>query len=93
MKPLHDYIIERHCKTMESDFGLLVNEQNRVLPRIFWNPKLHKTPYKARFIAGATLNPYDTGGCKCIEHGLGETPETMGILLLFLLTIVTNTFT
>ena len=52
----YDNIIERHCKTMESDFGIPVNEQNRVLPRIFWNPKLHKTPYKARFIAGATLS-------------------------------------
>ena len=24
------------------------------IPRIFWNPKLHKNPYKARFIAGAS---------------------------------------
>ena len=52
----YDDIVERHCKTMESDFGITVNEQNKVLPRIFWNPKLHKIPYKARFIAGATLS-------------------------------------
>ena len=51
----YDSIIERHCKIMDEDFGITVNQENQVLPRIFWNPKLHKTPFKARFIAGATF--------------------------------------
>ena len=39
---------------MSREFGITVTEDNRCIPRIFWNPKLHKTPYKARFIAGAS---------------------------------------
>ena len=30
-----------------------ITEENKVLPRLFANPKLHKNPYKFRFIAGA----------------------------------------
>ena len=47
-------IIERHCKLQKDMFGIDVDEINKKLPRIFWNPKLHKNPYKARYIAGAT---------------------------------------
>ena len=46
-------IIERHCKEQQEKFGITITDDNRVLPRIFWNPKLHKTPFGARFIAGA----------------------------------------
>ena len=51
----YDSIIERHCKIMDEDFGITVDQENMVFSRIFWNPKLHKTPFKARFIAGATF--------------------------------------
>ena len=47
-------IVEEHCKLLWEKFKLHVNEENQKLPRIFWNPKLHKTPFKAPFIAGAT---------------------------------------
>ena len=33
---------------MDEDFGITVDQENMVLPRIFWNPKLHKTPFKAQ---------------------------------------------
>ena len=47
-------IIETHCKFMKENFGISITEDNKCIPKIFWNPKLHKTPYKARFIAGAS---------------------------------------
>ena len=31
-------------------YRLYVNEENRCLPHIYWLPKLHKNPTKARFI-------------------------------------------
>ena len=47
-------IVEKHCRILQDKFGIIVKDVNKKLPRIFWNPKLHKVPYKARFIAGAT---------------------------------------
>ena len=41
------------CDHISSKFTITVNDKNQCLPRIFWNPKLHKMPYKAKFIAGA----------------------------------------
>ena len=49
-----DDIINSHCDTMSGEFGIDVTDDNKCIPKIFWNPKLHKTPYKARFIAGAS---------------------------------------
>jgi hypothetical protein len=34
-------------------FKIKVTDEDKCLARFFWNPKLHKNPYKARFIAGA----------------------------------------
>ena len=45
--------VEQVCSTLNNQFNLDVDENNQCLARIFWNPKLHKNPYKARFIAGA----------------------------------------
>ena len=47
-------IIERHCTEQWEKFKIHVTEKDKNLPRIFWNPKFHKDPYKARFISGAT---------------------------------------
>ena len=33
-----------------------LDEENKVLPKLFANPKLHKNPYKFRFIAGARFS-------------------------------------
>ena len=49
-----DDIINSHCQIMTTEFNITVSNDNRCIPKIFWNPKLHKTPYKARFIAGAS---------------------------------------
>ena len=49
-----DDIISSHCDIMSGEFGIEVSDDNKCIPKIFWNPKLHKTPYKARFIAGAS---------------------------------------
>ena len=35
---------------------LNVDEEQRELPRIYWLPKLHKSPFKARFIIAAPNN-------------------------------------
>ena len=46
-------ITNQHSQFMKDHFDIAINKDNKCIPRIFWNPKLHKTPYKARFIAGA----------------------------------------
>ena len=49
-----DAVIEKHCTEQWEKFRIHVSEKDKKLPRIFWNPKFHKDPYKARFISGAT---------------------------------------
>ena len=39
---------------MEDLFNITLQQKDKNLPRIYWIPKLHKTPYKARFIAGSS---------------------------------------
>ena len=36
---------------MAANFGLFVDEDHSKLPALYWLPKLHKQPYKSRFIA------------------------------------------
>jgi GIY-YIG catalytic domain len=54
-----DTIYRRH-RSIANAFGLQINDENKVLPNFFAIPKLHKSPYKYRFIAGArcsTMKP------------------------------------
>jgi hypothetical protein len=54
-----DTILNRHIALTKA-FGLQINDDNKVLPNLFAIPKLHKSPYKFRFIAGArrsTMKP------------------------------------
>ena len=36
---------------MAAKFGVFVDEDHSKLPTLYWLPKLHKRPYKSRFIA------------------------------------------
>ena len=40
---------------MAAKFGLFVDEDHSKLPTLYWLPKLHKRPYKSRFIANSSL--------------------------------------
>ena len=39
---------------MAAKFGLFVDEDHSKLPTFYWLPKLHKRPYKSRFIANSS---------------------------------------
>ena len=47
-------IIDEHIKFSLDHFDITVKEKDKVIPKLFWIPKLHKTPFKSRFIAGAS---------------------------------------
>ena len=47
-------IIETHATTLEVVFDIKLQQKEKNLPQIHWIPKLHKTPYRARFIAGSS---------------------------------------
>ena len=44
-------ILKSHYKFIES-VGLEMSEEDKNLPFLYWTPKLHKVPFKHRFIAG-----------------------------------------
>ena len=39
---------------MAAKFGFFVDEDHSKLPTLYWLPKLHKRPYKSRFIANSS---------------------------------------
>ena len=39
---------------MASKFGVFVDEYHSKLPTLYWLPKLHKRPYKSRFIGNSS---------------------------------------
>ena len=47
-------IVDRHRCHMAAKFGLFVDEDHNRLPTLYWLPKLHKRPYKSRFIANSS---------------------------------------
>ena len=59
---------------MAVKFGLFVDEDHSKLPTLYWLPKLHKRPYKSRFIA-------NSGAC---------TTTALSILLTSCLTAIKN---
>ena len=44
--------IENHHSVMLT-FGISLPEEDIDLPKLYWIPKLHKNPYKQRYIAGS----------------------------------------
>ena len=59
---------------MAAKFGLFVDEDHSKLPTLYWLPKLHKRPYKSRFIA----------------HSSACTATELSILLTPCLTVTEN---
>ena len=43
-----------HCNHLALNFSVRVKERQDRLPTMYLLPKLHKTPYKARFIANSS---------------------------------------
>ena len=48
-----DEIMANH-RSFLSEYNIKIKEDQNDLPSLYWIPKLHKTPYKARFIAGSS---------------------------------------
>ena len=48
-----DTIMKNHNQFITS-VGLELSEEDQNLPYLYWTPKLHKSPYKHRFIAGSS---------------------------------------
>ena len=48
----YDKILKGHSDFIKS-MGLNLLEEDEDLPYLYWTPKLHKTPFKHRFIAGS----------------------------------------
>ena len=49
-------IINKHSNVLHKKFNLSVNQENKILPTIYWIPKLHKNPSKARFIIASPIS-------------------------------------
>ena len=45
--------IIRNHRSVLSSFGIFTKDEELDLPHLFWIPKLHKCPYKQRYIAGS----------------------------------------
>ena len=43
-----------HCNHLAITFSVCAKERKDRLPTMYWLPKLHKRPYKARFIANSS---------------------------------------
>ena len=46
-------IVDGHGCHTALHFGVKAKENQDKVPTLYWLPKLHKTPYKARFIANS----------------------------------------
>ena len=47
-------VVNKHCSDIETKFAVGITERQEKLPTFYWLPKLHKRPYKARFIANSS---------------------------------------
>ena len=46
--------VNGHCNHLALKFSVCVKERQHRLPAMYWLPKLHKRPYKSRFIANSS---------------------------------------
>ena len=54
VKTYETSIVDRHRCHMAAKFALFADEDHSKLPTLYWLPKLHKRPYKSRFIANSS---------------------------------------
>ena len=47
-------VVNAHLNELPVKFSVCVNESQDKLPMMYWLPKLHKRPYKSRFIANSS---------------------------------------
>ena len=47
-------VVNKHCSDIDTNFAVGITESQEKLPTFCWLPKLHKRPYKARFIANSS---------------------------------------
>ena len=47
-------VVNIHCSDIETKFAVGITESQEKLPTFYLLPKLHKRPYKARFIANSS---------------------------------------
>ena len=52
--------VDNHCCHITTKFAVGISETQEKLPTLYWLPKLHKRPYKSRFIA-------NSGSCTTTE--------------------------
>ena len=65
-----DEIIQTHATTLEDVFDIKLQQREKNLPQTYWIPKFHKTPYRARFIAGSSSSCTTTRLSKLITECL-----------------------
>ena len=56
-------VVDRHQCNMAAKFDVFVDEGHSKLHTLYWLPKLHKIPYKSRFIA-------NTSSCTTTEFSI-----------------------
>ena len=56
-------IVNTHSIDITAKFAVSIKEKKNRLPTLYWLPKLHKRPYKARFI---------TNSSSCTTTGLSK---------------------
>ena len=47
-------VVNKHCSDIETKFAVGITESREKLSTFYWLSKLHKRPYKARFIANSS---------------------------------------
>ena len=47
-------VVNSHCNQLALKFSVCVKKRQDRLPTMYWLPKLHRKPYKARFIANSS---------------------------------------
>ena len=47
-------VVNKHCSDIDTKFVVGITESQEKIAAFYWLPKLHKRPYKARFIANSS---------------------------------------